>query len=69
MTMAYKPTPPKWVAIRMAIFAVWPGLPVFLLAYWLGLNALHSLLIAAVLVAILDWLVERFRFLSGADGE
>lgn len=67
--MPYKPTGTKWQLARMALFAAWPGLPIFALGVYCGLSQLHSLLIAAVIVAILDWLVERLRQASDADGE
>ena len=53
----------------MAIFAAWPGLPVYGLLEWLtDLRTLYCVSIAVVLVVILDVLVEALRFQSGSDG-
>lgn len=67
--MPYEKTPPKWVAVRMAVFAVWPGLPVYGLMEWLtSLKTLYCVSIAVVVVVILDVLVEQMRKQSGSDG-
>ena len=67
--MPYEKTPPKWVAARMAIFAVWPGLPVYGLMEWLtNLRTLYCVSTAVVIVVILDLLVEQMRKRSDSNG-
>ena len=53
----------------MAIFAVWPGLPVYGLMEWLtNLRTLYCVSTAVVIVVILDLLVEQMRKRSDSNG-
>lgn len=68
--MAYKPTEMRWHIVRLAIFGIWPGLPVAGLLMWLtDLSLVQCLAAGAVVVLVLDALVESLRKGSDADGE
>jgi len=65
--MSYKPTETKWKAVRMAIFAAWPGIPVFAVLMWFtSLSIWICLSIPILIVVVLDILVEGMRKQSEA---
>lgn len=68
--MAYKPTEPKYRAMRLGIFLVWPGIPVWMLMQWLTDLSVVKCVAAGVVVAlVLDSFVEAMRKHSNSDGE